>query len=112
MASVSESGWPYVQHRGGPAGFLKVLDSKTLGFADYRGNRQYESVGNLLKDDRVAMILMDYPHRMRLKILGHARIVPFAETGAGPRRGSLRNLPRAPGINSFLHHAGRMYAGS
>jgi predicted pyridoxine 5'-phosphate oxidase superfamily flavin-nucleotide-binding protein len=74
MASVSESGWPYVQHRGGPPGFLKVLDSN-----DYRGNRQYVSVGNLLKDDRVALILMDYPHRLRLKILGHTRIVPPAE---------------------------------
>lgn len=79
MSSVGESGWPYVQHRGGPAGFLKVLDSNTLGFADYRGNRQYVSVGNLLKDDRVALILMDYPHRMRLKVLGHARIVPPEE---------------------------------
>jgi uncharacterized protein len=55
------------------------LDSNTLGFADYRGNRQYVSVGNLLKDDRVALILMDYPHRMRLKVLGHALIVPPEE---------------------------------
>jgi predicted pyridoxine 5'-phosphate oxidase superfamily flavin-nucleotide-binding protein len=76
MASVSETGWPYVQHRGGPPGFLKVLDASTLGFADYRGNRQYVSVGNLLHDDRVALILVDYPNRARLKILGHARIVP------------------------------------
>jgi predicted pyridoxine 5'-phosphate oxidase superfamily flavin-nucleotide-binding protein len=76
MASVSETGWPYVQHRGGPPGFVKVLDASTLGFADYRGNRQYVSVGNLLRDDRVALILVDYPNRTRLKILGHARIVP------------------------------------
>ncbi len=75
MASVSETGWPYVQHRGGPAGFIKVLDATTLGFADYRGNRQYVSVGNVLKDDRVALILVDYPNRTRLKLLGHARIV-------------------------------------
>jgi predicted pyridoxine 5'-phosphate oxidase superfamily flavin-nucleotide-binding protein len=71
MASVSESGWPYVQHRGGPAGFLKVLDERTFGFADFRGNRQYISLGNISADDRVALILMDYPNRTRLKILAH-----------------------------------------
>ena len=75
MATSSETGWPYVQHRGGPPGFLKVLDGKTLGFADYRGNRQYVSVGNLAGDDRVSLFLMDYPNRRRLKIIGHARIV-------------------------------------
>jgi len=74
MASVSETGWPYVQHRGGPAGFQKVLDATTIGFADFRGNKQYVSTGNLLADDRVSLILVDYPNRMRLKILGHARI--------------------------------------
>jgi predicted pyridoxine 5'-phosphate oxidase superfamily flavin-nucleotide-binding protein len=74
MATVTESGWPYVQHRGGPAGFLRVLDDKTLGFADFRGNRQYISVGNLAANDRVALILMDYPRRQRLKILAHAEI--------------------------------------
>ena len=71
LASVSESGWPYVQHRGGPTGFLKVLDETTLGFADFRGNRQYISLGNISADDRVALILMDYPNRARLKILAH-----------------------------------------
>lgn len=75
LASVSETDWPYVQHRGGPTGFLKVLSSTSMGFADYRGNRQYVSVGNLIKNDRVALILMDYPNRARLKILGHVRIV-------------------------------------
>lgn len=79
MATVSETGWPYVQHRGGPAGFLKLLDDRTLGFADYRGNRQYVSVGNLVTDDRVSLFLMDYPNQRRLKLLGHARIVD-AET--------------------------------
>jgi uncharacterized protein len=72
MASVSETGWPYVQHRGGPPGFLKVLDETTLAFADYAGNRQYISVGNLDANDRVALILVDYPRRARLKILAHA----------------------------------------
>jgi uncharacterized protein len=71
MASVSETGWPYVQHRGGPAGFVKLLDSKTLGFADFRDNRQYISVGNLALNDRVAIIFMDYPNQARLKVLGH-----------------------------------------
>lgn len=75
MATVSETGWPYVQHRGGPPGFLKVLDDRTIGFADYRGNRQYVSVGNLAGDGRVSLILVDYPNRRRLKIMGRARIV-------------------------------------
>lgn len=75
MATVSETGWPYVQHRGGPAGFLRVLDPKTLGFADYAGNRQYVSVGNLLKDDRVSLFLMDYANKARLKVLGRASFI-------------------------------------
>ena len=74
MATVAENGWPYVQHRGGPTGFLRVLDSRTLGFADFRGNRQYISVGNLSVNDRAALFLMDYPQRARLKILGHVEI--------------------------------------
>ena len=78
MASVSETGWPYMQHRGGPAGFLKVLDEKTLGFADFRGNRQYISLGNIRADDRVALFLMDYPGRRRLKILAHAEVKDLA----------------------------------
>jgi uncharacterized protein len=61
LATVSENGWPHVQHRGGPKGFVRVLDKHTLGFADFSGNRQYVSVGNLSKDDRVALIFMDYP---------------------------------------------------
>ncbi len=72
MASVSESGWPYVQHRGGPPGFLKALDETTLAFPDFRGNRQYISLGNIHADERVALILMDYPRRRRLKL--YARI--------------------------------------
>lgn len=74
MASVSETGWPYIQFRGGPKGFLRVLDARTLGFADLRGNTQYISVGNLHHDDRVALFLMDYAHKSRLKILGRASI--------------------------------------
>jgi len=75
QATVSESGWPYVQHRGGPAGFLKVLDAKTIGYADFRGNVQYISVGNLQGNDRVSILLMDYANQRRLKILGRARLV-------------------------------------
>lgn len=74
MATVSESGRPYVQHRGGPAGFLHVLDDRTLGFADFSGNRQYLSVGNVSADDRASLILMDYPRRRRLKILAHVEV--------------------------------------
>lgn len=82
MATVGSSGWPYVQHRGGPKGFLKVLDPSTLAFADYRGNRQYVSTGNLMTDDRVSLILVDYPRRARLKILGRVSI--FEGEAAAP----------------------------
>jgi predicted pyridoxine 5'-phosphate oxidase superfamily flavin-nucleotide-binding protein len=75
MATVSETGWPYVQHRGGPVGFLRMLDAKTIGFADYSGNRQYVSVGNLLKAERVSLFLMDYANKARLKILGRVRLI-------------------------------------
>jgi predicted pyridoxine 5'-phosphate oxidase superfamily flavin-nucleotide-binding protein len=80
MASVSETGWPYVQHRGGPRGFLKVLDDQTLAFADYRGNRQYISTGNVLANNRVSLIMVDYAQRARLKLYAHAEILaPDAE---------------------------------
>jgi predicted pyridoxine 5'-phosphate oxidase superfamily flavin-nucleotide-binding protein len=78
LATLSQSGWPYVQHRGGPPGFLKVLDETTLGFADFRGNRQYITLGNLSGDDRASLFLMDYPHRARLKILAHAEVRDLA----------------------------------
>lgn len=74
MATVSEDDWPYIQHRGGPRGFLKVLSDSRLGFADYRGNRQYVSVGNLQTEQRVSLFLMDYPNRARLKLLGRAKV--------------------------------------
>ena len=75
LATITSNGWPYVQHRGGPVGFLKVLDPQTLGFADFKGNRQLLSTGNLAASDRVSLFLMDYPQRERLKILGHARVL-------------------------------------
>ena len=74
MASIGSTGWPYVQHRGGPRGFLKVVDDRTIAFADYSGNRQFVSAGNLTTDGRVALILVDYPAQTRLKILGRAEI--------------------------------------
>ncbi len=75
MATVSETGWPYLQHRGGPPGFLRVLDARTLAFADFSGNRQHVTIGNLARNDRAALFLMDYANRHRLKLLGHARVV-------------------------------------
>lgn len=74
MATVGSTGWPYVQHRGGPKGFLKVIDDRTIAFADFRGNKQFVSTGNIGSDDRVALILVDYPSQTRLKILGRAEI--------------------------------------
>ena len=74
LGTVNAQGWPYIQHRGGPRGFLKILDASTLAFADYKGNRQLLSTGNLAENDRVSLFLMDYQHRERLKILGHARV--------------------------------------
>lgn len=76
LASVNTDGWPYVQHRGGPRGFLRVLDEHTLGFADLAGNRQLLSTGNVAANDRVCLFLMDYPRRQRLKLLGHAETLP------------------------------------
>jgi len=75
LATVSETGWPYVQHRGGPRGFLKLVDDHTLAFADYRGNRQYISTGNLAADDRACLFLIDYPDRARLKIYACVEIL-------------------------------------
>jgi predicted pyridoxine 5'-phosphate oxidase superfamily flavin-nucleotide-binding protein len=90
MATVSESGWPYVQHRGGPAGFIRMLDEKTLAIPDFRGNRQYISTGNLAGDDRAALILMDYPHRRRLKIYAH---VEAKDLSADPELAAKLMLP-------------------
>lgn len=79
IASVTEDGAPYVQHRGGPPGFLQVLDRNTMAFADLGGNRQLLTVAHVKRDDRVALFLMDYPRRRRLKIDGRARFSPAAD---------------------------------
>lgn len=90
MATVSESGWPYVQHRGGPTGFIRMLDDRTLAIPDFRGNRQYISAGNLAGNGRAALILMDYPNRRRLKI--YARI-EARDLAADPRLAAELALP-------------------
>lgn len=99
QATVSETGWPYVQHRGGAPGFLKVLDAKTLGYADFSGNVQYLSVGNLKTDDRISLILIDYANQMRLKILGRARTVEAADDPA------LIEGLRVPGYHGRIERA-------
>ena len=93
LASVSETGWPYVQYRGGPAGFLSAVDETTLGFADFRGNRQYITTGNVQANDRVSLFLMDYAHRRRLKIFGHMRIVDAADDAALAERLAVPGYP-------------------
>lgn len=82
MATVSETGWPYVQHRGGAPGFLKLVDDRTLAFADYRGNRQYISTGNLAANDRACLFLMDYAHRARLKVYAHVDTLALGDDPA------------------------------
>jgi uncharacterized protein len=93
MATVGETGWPYVQYRGGPVGFVRVLDPKTIGFADFRGNRQYVTVGNLMRDDRVSLIFMDYPNRARLKLLGRVSLI-------GPEQRELLERFAVPGYRA------------
>lgn len=87
MATVSETGWPYVQHRGGPRGFIKVMDQKTIAFADFEGNRQFISVGNAAGNNRVALIAVDYATKTRLKILGRMEVRPL--TGQDPLTSAL-----------------------
>ncbi len=95
MSSVSETGWPYLQHRGGPKGFVKIIDMQTMGFADFRGNRQYVSTGNFLNNDRVSLFFMDYPNKRRLKILGRVRQVSVDET-------ELLSKLKDPGYRAFV----------
>jgi predicted pyridoxine 5'-phosphate oxidase superfamily flavin-nucleotide-binding protein len=93
LGSVSETGWPYVQYRGGPAGFLRVLDERMLGFADFRGNRQYVTTGNVAGNDRVSLFLMDYAHQRRLKIFGRLRMVDASEN---PGLATVLAMPNYP----------------
>jgi predicted pyridoxine 5'-phosphate oxidase superfamily flavin-nucleotide-binding protein len=79
IASIGTTGWPYVQHRGGPAGFLKVLGGDLVGFADYKGNKQFITAGNLATSDRVSIFAMDYARKARLKLIGHATLTPAGD---------------------------------
>lgn len=107
MASVTETGWPYIQFRGGSAGFLHVIDEQTLGFADLRGNRQYVSTANLKHDDRVALFLMDYAAQSRLKILGRAKIHEGdAEAGALIQKLRVREEKTPPERAVLIHVEG------
>ncbi len=103
LASVSETGWPYVQHRGGPPGFLRVIDDSMLAFADFRGNRQYISLGNVIANDRVALLLMDYANRRRLKIYAQ---IEAKEPKAEPQLAETLVLPgyRAKPQRLFVLH--------
>ena len=99
LATVSETGWPYVQHRGGPKGFLRLLDDRTLGFADFRGNRQYISLGNASANKRVSLFLMDYPNRRRLKIFA------TMETRSLEGNDALANVLATPGYQAKTERA-------
>ena len=79
MSTIGENGFPYIQHRGGPKGFVKVLDAKRIGFIDFRGNMQYISAGNITTNNKVALIMVDYPARARLKILATAAMVELKD---------------------------------
>jgi uncharacterized protein len=103
VATVSETGWPYIQHRGGPRGFLKVVDERTLAFADYRGNRQYVSVGNAAADDRACLFLMDYAHRARLKAYVRVEVLTLDADS------SLTELVTVPGYKAKLERIFRMH---
>jgi uncharacterized protein len=99
MASTSETGWPYIQHRGGPPGFVHLLDDRTIAFPDFRGNKQYITTGNLHHDDRVALFFMDYPAQTRLKILGRAKI------HEGPEAATLIEQLRSPNEKTPIERA-------
>lgn len=103
LATVGETGWPYVQHRGGPRGFLRVLSPTRLAFPDYAGNRQYVSAGNVAKDDRVSLIVMDWAHQRRLKFLGHLLYTPA--TGADA---TLQAAVATPGYRGRIERIGEI----
>jgi predicted pyridoxine 5'-phosphate oxidase superfamily flavin-nucleotide-binding protein len=99
IATVGATGWPYVQHRGGPKGFLKVIDHHTIAFADFRGNKQFVSTGNIGTDNRVALIMVDYPRQARLKILGRTEVFE------GERAREWLERLREPGYKAVIERA-------
>ena len=107
LATASAAGRPYIQHRGGPKGFIRIVDAHTLGWADYRGNRQYVTAGNLAENDRAFLFLMDYERRTRVKLWGRARVV---EDDPAVRSLASRLLQRwgyrvlvAPGVGGHIN---------
>jgi predicted pyridoxine 5'-phosphate oxidase superfamily flavin-nucleotide-binding protein len=103
LASVNETGWPYVQHRGGPKGFLKVLDPTTVGFPEFSGNRQYLSFGNISQDPRVSLFLIDFRAQERLKIFGRATLVEGAENPDLLKRLETADLPSKVERGIIIH---------
>jgi len=103
MASIGENGYPYIQHRGGPKGFVKVIDANTLGFIDFSGNKQYITVGNLMTKSNVALIMMDYPQQARLKIYAKAEIIELNERPDLLRTLTLDNYKARPERMMLLH---------
>ena len=103
MATIGENGFPYIQHRGGPKGFLKVLDAKRVGFIDFKGNMQYISAGNITTNDKVALIMVDYPSRTRLKIYAHAEMVELSDDPALLESLDLREYKFRPERMMVLH---------
>jgi predicted pyridoxine 5'-phosphate oxidase superfamily flavin-nucleotide-binding protein len=101
IATVSETGWPYVQHRGGPRGFLRVLSPTLLAFADFGGNRQFVSVGNATRDDRASLIVMDYERRRRLKLLGRLRFQSIDDADA-----TVVSATEVPGYRASVERVG------
>lgn len=99
LASISEDGWPYVQHRGGPPGFLRVIDERTVGFADFRGNKQYVTVGNTSVNPRVSLFLIDYARRRRLKVFGRLSVTSDPAFAA---------LLRTPGYQAIVERSIRI----
>jgi predicted pyridoxine 5'-phosphate oxidase superfamily flavin-nucleotide-binding protein len=95
LGSLNDHGWPYIQHRAGPPGFLKVLAHNQLGFPDFKGNRQYLSFGNILKHPRISLFLIDFPARARLKIFGQAKLLEGDEL---PQ--ALREIENEPGATA------------
>ena len=103
MATVGENGFPYIQHRGGPKGFLKVLDANRLGFIDFSGDMQYISLGNLATNNKVALFLVDYPNKKRLKIYAKAEIVEIKDDPALHKLLDLENYKFRPERMMVLH---------
>lgn len=103
MASIGENGFPYIQHRGGPKGFVKVIDSNTIGFIDFSGNKQFITVGNLATHNNVSLIMMDYPAQARLKMYAKAEIIELKDRPDLLKILTLKDYPAKPERMMLLH---------